>query len=119
MGKDDDMRNELPSAEQFVTNQSSLLCMEREEETERNRDVLTNKGGDIKQLERQGVALRKTAIQERRTGLYGKTILVFGKLGNGKESLELPANTLTNGEHLNRIPFVSKILWYCVKFKPL
>ena len=113
MGKDD-IRDALPSADQFVTNQSSLLSLEREEETERSRDVLANKGGDIKQLERRGVALRKNAIQERRTGLYGKTILVFGKYGNKKESLELPANTLTNGEHFNRISFVYGIIWYYV-----
>ena len=88
----------LPSAEQFFHHQNKLLSLEREEETGRNLDLLTNHG-DIKQLERQGIALRKTIIQERRTGLYGKSILVFGKQGFGKDqNVDLPANTLSNGK---------------------
>ena len=88
----------LPSAEQFFYHQNKLLSLEREEETERNRDLLTNHG-DIKQLERQGTALRKTVILERRTGLYGKSILVFGKQRFGKNQTDdLPANTLSNGK---------------------
>ena len=88
----------LPSAEQFFHHQNKLLSLEREEETGRNRELITNHG-DIKQLERQGIALRKTTILERRTGLYGKSILVFGKPGGGKDQNgELPANTLSNGK---------------------
>ena len=88
----------LPSAEQFFHHQNKLLSLEREEETGRNRELVTNHG-DIKQLERQGIALRKTTILERRTGLYGKSILVFGKSGGGKDQNgELPANTLSNGK---------------------
>ena len=88
----------LPSAEQFFHHQNKLLSLEREEETGRNLELLTNHR-DIKQLERQGVAIRKTIIHERRTGLYGKSILVFGKQGVGKDqSGDLPANTLSNGK---------------------
>ena len=90
----------LPSAEQFYTLQNELLSLEKEEEAVRNREILTNKN-NIKQLERQGIALRKIIIQERRTGLYGKSILVFGNPSNvGKDasSSELPANTLSNGK---------------------
>ena len=91
----------LPSTEEFFTHQTKLLYLEKEEETGRNLEVLTNKN-DVKQLERQGIALRKITIQERRTGLYGKSILVFGKPGGaGKEQFgDLPANTLSNGKHL-------------------
>ena len=91
----------LPSTEEFFTHQTNLLSLEKEEETGRNLELLTNKN-DVKQLERQGIALRKITIQERRTGLYGKSILVFGKPGGaGKEQFgDLPANTLSNGKHL-------------------
>ena len=91
----------LPSTEEFFTHQTKLLYLEKEEETGRNLELLTNKN-DVKQLERQGIALRKITIQERRTGLYGKSILVFGKPGGaGKEQFgDLPANTLSNGKHL-------------------
>ena len=100
MSKNDELNKLplLPSAEQFFHHQNKLLSVEREEETGRNRDLLANHG-DIKQLERQGIALRKTIIQERRTGLYGKSILVFGKQGFGKDqNVDLPANTLSNGK---------------------
>ena len=101
-----DLSNELPllpSTEQFFLHHNALLSLEREEETGRNRELLTNKG-DVKQLERQGIALRKTVIQERRTGLYGKSILVFGKpsygAGRNQSGQDLPANTLSNGKHI-------------------
>ena len=95
----------LPSTEDFFTHQTKLLSLEKEEETGRNLELLTNKN-DVKQLERQGIALRKITIQERRTGLYGKSILVFGKHGGaGKEQFgDLPANTLSNGKHLYTYP---------------
>ena len=88
--------------------QNKLLSLEREEETGRNRELLTNHG-DVKQLERQGIALRKTIIHERRTGLYGKSILVFGKQPVGKDqSGELPANTLSNGKQNFYISFLKQ-----------
>ena len=98
----DDKQNKLPilpSAEQFSAHHGALLSLEREEETGRNRELLTNSNSDIKQLERQGIALRKTVIQERRTGLYGKSILVFGKPAGKEAGTDLTANTLSNGEH--------------------
>ena len=89
----------LPSATEFASIQKALLSMEKDEETLRSHEILTSGINNIKQLERQGLAIRKIGVHERRTGLYGKTILVFGKSITGKsESDELPANTLSNGK---------------------
>ena len=51
----------------------------------------------VKELQRRGVCLLKLRISERKTGLYGRTVLIFGPYWEGKD---LPSHNFTPGHCL-------------------
>ncbi|XP_048774514.1 DNA-binding protein SMUBP-2-like [Ostrea edulis] len=81
------------SVESFVNQHIQLLEKEREAEIEETRHL--NESLPPKELQRRGVCLLKLQIKNRRTGLYGRTVVTF-EPGGGH--LELPAHNLTPGD---------------------
>ncbi|XP_061165035.1 DNA-binding protein SMUBP-2-like [Saccostrea echinata] len=79
--------------ERFVNQHIQLLEKEREAEIEETRHL--NESLPPKELQRRGVCLLKLHIRTRRTGFYGRTVVVF-EPGGGNQ--ELPAHNLSPGD---------------------
>ncbi|ESO83852.1 hypothetical protein LOTGIDRAFT_168897 [Lottia gigantea] len=79
--------------EKFVTKTIDLLEKERQTEIDETR-FLTEKI-PAKELQRKGVCLLKLRLNERRSGLYGRTVVTFEPFWSGNE---LPSHNLTHGD---------------------
>ncbi|KAL3878418.1 hypothetical protein ACJMK2_030771 [Sinanodonta woodiana] len=79
------------SLEEFVSKTLKLLEKERETEIEETR-ILTEKL-PAKELQRRGVCLLKLKISNRKSGLYGRTVVTF-EPNHG----DLPSHNLTPGD---------------------
>ncbi|XP_064609271.1 DNA-binding protein SMUBP-2-like [Liolophura sinensis] len=81
------------AVEKFVAKTLELLEIERDAEIEETRVLHENL--PAKELQRRGVCLLKLRIAERRTGLYGRSIVTFEPHVSGQE---LPSHTLSPGD---------------------
>lgn len=81
----------------YVKETIELLNLERQTEIEESRAIYENTECD--RLEKKGVCLRKMVLYDRRTGLYGRTLLTLGNgKGQKKEPSPLSAHCFTVGE---------------------
>ncbi|KAK0042710.1 DNA-binding protein SMUBP-2 [Biomphalaria pfeifferi] len=87
------------AVELFVTKTLDLISKERDAEIAETRDLTQRLSA--KELQRRGICLLKLEIKSRRSGLYGRMVLVFGsQLGPGAKQVkvELPSHNFTPGD---------------------
>ena len=89
------------SVDKFVSEQESLLALERSEELAQSAALLG--GLDLRELVKRGVAVHKLCVQGVKTGLFGRTVVNLGAAGKDKE---LPAHKVTSGK-------LEKVMWCC------
>ena len=79
---------------QFVGKTISLLNLERKAEIEETRSFQENVSP--KELQKRGVCLLKLRIRGRKTGLYGRYLLIFELNKPGSDG-KLPSHSFTPG----------------------
>uniref|UniRef100_A0A2C9JKU4 DNA helicase n=1 Tax=Biomphalaria glabrata TaxID=6526 RepID=A0A2C9JKU4_BIOGL len=87
------------AVELFVTKTLDLISKERDAEIAETQDLTQRLSA--KELQRRGICLLKLEIKSRRSGLYGRMVLVFGsQLGPGAKQVkvELPSHNFTPGD---------------------
>ena len=92
MSKLNDDKIKYASVEDFVRRQLDLLNLERDAEISESRKFQENVSA--KQLQEKGVCLINLAVQNIRSGLYGRSIVTFVSKIAGKE---LPSTNLSSG----------------------
>ena len=83
----------------FVEKSLELLNLEREAEI--NESTAFCESADTATLEKKGVCLAKLLVRSRRTGLYGRSLLTFGKAKAKNKNVPettLPAHRITPGK---------------------
>ncbi|GAB6029019.1 DNA-binding protein SMUBP-2 [Chamberlinius hualienensis] len=77
----------------FVEKQLELIELEKQEDIEETKCL--HEKTPAKDLEHQGVLIRKLKLEEKKSGLYGRTLVEFGPQWPGKG---LPAHHISSGD---------------------